>query len=206
MQKWGLQKHVWVRLGSQDMWKELCNTLSSAHQSPPCCWLLTWPSWLVPSRKPLWWGRISLSFSLYNAKFPQLLQPSLSCPSLWKWTGLPATRCYGSWSARGSEKKRFIAYPKGHENFLLCPTITCFCNWPVKTHMHIFILLQSSSFLSSPLLCSPLALPFSLHLSLCVRFSSHQPDPPVCPMSPLSAWGLGNLLSLLLQQFSNPSH
>lgn len=38
----------------------------------------------------------------------------------------------------------FIAHPKGHENCLVWPTITCFCNWPL-THMHMFILLQSSS-------------------------------------------------------------
>lgn len=45
----------------------------------------------------------------------------------------------------GSLNKRFIAYSKGHENFLLWPTIAYSCSWPVKAHMHMFILLQSSS-------------------------------------------------------------
>lgn len=35
---------------------------------------------------------------------------------------------------------------------LLWPTVACFCNWPVRAHMHMFILLQSCSSLL-PLCC-----------------------------------------------------
>jgi len=63
------------------------------------------------TRKLLWWGRISLS-SFSNAKPPQLLPASLSCPRLWKGTGLPATRCCGSWSTREPKTKGLLPTPK----------------------------------------------------------------------------------------------
>lgn len=100
------------------------------------------------NRKQWQWGRTSLSF-FHNAKLSQPLQTSWAAHLCGKEQVCHAT--YGSW-VPGRIKERFITYSKGHENFLLWPTITCFCNWPVKAHRHMFILLQSSSSLLS--LCS----------------------------------------------------
>lgn len=212
LQKWGLRKHVWVRSGSQDVWKELRTMLSSTHQSPPCSWLLTWLSWLVLAKLPE---------SHYGGE-------GFLCPSPFRMQNFH--RCY---------KPPWAVHPCGMEQVCLLPgamaagvpgslkqRVYCLLQrtwkFPIMTDYNLLLqpagqsrLICTYSFYCRPALSllhpccvHPLpSLPFSfLHLSLCLHFSSHHPDPPVCPMALLSAWGLGNLLSPLLQQFFSAPH
>lgn len=168
---------------------------SSAHQS---CWLLTWMS-LPGYQKATLVGTNFSVLLLLSLKTSIAVTGILNCTSLWRRTGLLPTRCCGIWSIREAETKSLLPTPK----YMKIP-LYAHCNLILQLATHgwntLFTFVQASS-----CLISFLVLPIFLLISLCLHFS-HQPDLPVCSMALLPAWGLGRLLSLLLQQALTHPH
>lgn len=176
LQKQGLRKHVCVRSCSQDIWNELWTTLSAAHQSPPCCWLLTGLSWLLLAR-----------VLESHGAFP-------SCASLWKehdcllWGAMAA-------GVPGSLNQKDYGSPQRTWKFPMMP------RYSLLLQLGQSRLTWTSSFYCSPALplfhaCCVHPLPALLSASVPVpALLSHQANPP----TPAVCLGLQNLLSLLLQ-------
>lgn len=166
---------------------EVCGSMSGSGQAhrmrgrscAPCCPQPTkahhtpgsspgWAGWCLPGyQKATMLGKDFSVLLLLECKTSTDVTslPELCIPVEWNrfacYQVLWQLECQGVWN------KGFIVYPKGHENFLLWPTITCFCNQPASqglyAHTH-FTAGQLFPYFSPTVFtpCPPCPLPFCI--------------------------------------------
>lgn len=196
-----------VRSGSQDVWKQRCTMLSSAHQSPPCCWLLTWLSWLVLARLP----ESHYGGEEFLRPSPFIMQNFHSCYKP-PWTVHPCGKeqvCLlpGAMAAGvpGSLKEKVYCLPQRTWKFPIVPHYNLLLQLASQgSHAHTHFSAAQLFPYFTPAASAPCPALLSASVPVPALLLTPASHPPICcPTALLSAWGLGNLLCLLLQQFFN---